>query len=203
MFHDQQALREAQMGAFEMMGQKSTAADGTTTVPSVPFYNITAEAVIRQELPYNNATSRYQFVFGTNAPVATIGAGGLSNILLGDNDIFTQIGLAIEIGVGNNLQGRVYNAFGTTANDNTLYSGILRQSWASVTPVQNMPVAIFRENTGFVGDYQGFQFIRPMRKWVGSVSTVEVEINIPNLTGLAMTANQFLRVTLHGALGVA
>lgn len=203
MNHDQQALRQAQVSVFDNLGEKAVDADGNTIIPSVPLYNITSPAILRQEQPYNNTVSRYIFEFRSNGPAATIGAAGLSNVLMGDNDIFGMYGIQVEIGVGNNLQGRVYNAFGTTANDNTIYSGQLTFRQASREPVENFPMTIFRDATGNVGDYQGFQFIRPIRKWVGSLDTVEVGINIPNLTGLVMTANQFLRVTLHGALGVA
>lgn len=203
MNHDQQALRQAQLSVFDNLGEEAVDTDGNVIIPSVPLYNITSPAILRQELVYNNATSRYVFEFRSNGPAPTIGAAGLSNVRIGDNDVFGMYGIQVEIGVGNNLQGRVYSAFGTTANDNTLYSGLMTFRQASREPVENLTMTIFRDSTGNFGDYQGFQFIRPIRKWVGSLDKVEVGIDIPNLTGLVMTANQFLRVTLHGALGVA
>lgn len=203
MIHDQEALRNAQLRTFSMLGNKSTAPDGKTTVPSVPEYNITSPAILQQEQPFNNATSRYIFDYSQNAPIRVIGAAGLNNVVIGQNDIFGCYGIQVALGVGNVLQGRVYNSFGTLATDDTLYSGELLMKWASTEPVEQFPMQIFREIGAAPGGYAGFQFIRPIRKWVGSVSTVEVTIDIPNLTGIVLTADQFLRVTLHGALGVA
>jgi len=204
MNYDQSALRTAQVQAFKELGKAGMTPDGKVAIPSVPLPQITADAVTRQELLFINTRDIYRFEFGSgNASPAFIpDPAGLSNINLGDNDIFAMYGIKIELGVGVNIGGRVYNAFGTNAFDDTLYAGQLLIKWASNEPVEQMPMQIFRETTNQNG-WAGFQFIRPIRKWVGSVSQVQVTIDIPTLAGLALTANQTLRVTLHGALGVA
>jgi len=205
MIYDQSALRTAQRLAFEDVGSPSYTADGANiAIPPVPLTQITAPATIRQELLFNNATSNYIFRFGAgrDTPAFAPDPAGLTNINLGDNDIISVYGIQIELGVGVNIIGRVYNSFGTTANDNALYAGDLAIKWASNEPVENMSMNMFLETSNANG-LSGFQFIRPIRKWVGSISQVLVTIDIPLLTGVALTANQTLRVTLHGAIGVA
>lgn len=205
MIYDQSALRTAQRLAYDDVALPSFTANGRDiAIPPVAKTQITAPATIRQEVLYNNLTSVYIFRFGAgrDTPAFLPDPAGLTNINLGDNDIISAYGIQLEIGVGANIIGRVYNAFGTTANDNALYAGNLAIKWASNEPVENMSTNMFLETSNANG-LSGFQFIRPIRKWVGSISQVLVTITIPNLTGVALTANQHLRVTFHGAIGVA
>jgi len=201
---DQSAIRTAQRLAFEELASPAYTASGEIAIPGVPEPQITGPAMIRQELPFNNATSVYPFQFGAgrDTPAFAADPAGLTNINLGDNDIIAVYGIQLELGVGANIVGRVYNSFGTTANDDTLYDAQLTIKWASNAPVEKMATAIFKETSNPNG-WSGMQFIRPVRKWVGSISTVLVTLNIPLLTGTALTPNQFVRLTLHGAIGVA
>lgn len=202
------SLREAQSLAFKTLVAGSTTPDGTPAIDPVAPVNISAPAVIQQELEYVPAVSTYEFEFGSRAPQNTLNAPAgtiqLNNTRLGENDVFCIYGVQLLIGVGITAADRVYNSFGATAADNAVYNGETTMSFASRTPVERLNNKVYLNADAFgFQPFAGFAFIRPLRVFTGSLSSMEVTLRLPNLTGLVLQPNSVLSYSLHGAIAVA
>ncbi len=73
----------------------------------------------------------------------------------------------------------------------------------SQTPVAKFPMLAFREEGDFING-SGIVPIKPLRVLTGLVSKFQVQINLNNtINALTLSSNLFIRVILHGALGLA
>ncbi len=193
MRHDQSALYEALDFGYMLLAKPKTSAF------KLPRVNITSPAVIRQELAFTNATNPLRFEFGSNARAPT---AVLNNIRLGENDVFAMVGIMVEYGIGANANTRQYAATGNTNIDDSLYNGELSVQFESNKPIAKMPMSIFREE-GQKETYSGLVLDVPRRVFSGRLSSLQLEISLPNITGLAITPNSFPAVSLFGVLGQA
>lgn len=193
-----QGLYEAQRKAFDIL---------VGVQPGSPFKvkpnNVTMDARLQQELAWVNTTNTYNFHFGTNAPIANFAvAPQLNNVILGENNVFCAYGISLLFGENNNAAGRIYRSVNITVNDGALYNGTLSMKFESTTPVDKMRTMWFREEGDFIAG-SGMFLINPFRIFTGRTATLDVIVELPNISGLALTANMVVQCSLHGALGLA
>ena len=197
---DQQALTRAQRFAYDVLTTGIKDATGKYIIDPVPPVNQTIPAVIMQELPFTAAAAtNLVFRFGSNAPQPT---GILNNRVLGDNDIMAIYGVQVLYGVGANANNRVYNTLGVTPADDSIYNGFMQIQYENKQRTTLLDMNQFRDASPRDG-LTGFAFINPIPVLTGRLGTFEVTIQFPNITGLVITANSFISVRLHGALGRA
>ena len=72
----------------------------------------------------------------------------------------------------------------------------------SNTPIDKMDMNLFRDDGDFV-QWSGMVLINPFRILSGRIATLDVIVNLPNITGLVLTPNTVVSCRLHGALGLA
>jgi len=185
--------------AFNALRDGIATANGT--VIKVGENNITAPATIEQEQPFLNTANNYIFEFGTAAPAPS---ATLNNIILGQNNAFVACAIQVLLGYGETANNRVYYSRGFTASDNSLYVGAQAQgNIESNSPVQKMPMLGFYEEGDFING-SGIVPIKPLRVVTGLVSKFQYQINFNNpISALTLSSNLFIRVILHGALGLA
>ncbi len=163
--------------------------------------NITAPATIEQEQAFTNTANQYTFEFGTPAPQPS---STLNNVLLGQNNAFVVSAVQILLGYGANANNRVYYSRGFTASDESIYSGAQSQmNIESNTPVQKFPMLAFKEEGDFING-SGIVPVKPLRVVTGLIAKFQFQINFNNsISTLTLSSNLFIRVILHGALGLA
>lgn len=187
------ALQRAQRLAWDLL------LNGVGEIPKTPGDKIGMPSMMRQELPFENTVSRYEFTFDANAPKKTL---VLNNLKFGENDVFGIYGFRIAIGVGAAANNRVYRSVGTTANDDSVYNGALSLDLESTTPIFNMATEAFRDERDETG-WSGLVLINPQRIVTGKMAKIQLNLDLGNISGLVLTADQFISVEMHGALGRA
>jgi len=195
---DRLALQRAQRHAYKVLKAGSRGA-----FSPVPDSNITIPAILRQEQAWLVGTGqRYEFNFGSSQ-LAAAPTPLLNNVLFADNDVVSVYGIRIYFGLGANAINRQYFTTGIAGDDDSLYNGTIALSLESTQPVENMQTRDFRDEELF-SEYAGMQLTNPQRTLSGQLSKIRVEIDLLNSpAGLAFTANTFLSVELHIALGQA
>lgn len=185
--------------AFNALKDGISTANGT--VIRVAENNITAPATIEQEQAFVNTANNYIFEFGTAAPAPS---ATLNNVILGQNNAFVVSAIQVLLGYGANANNRVYYSRGFTSSDNSIYVGAQAQmNIESNSPVQKMPMNGFYEEGDFING-SGIVPIKPLRVVTGLVSKFQFQINFNNsISALTLSSNLFIRVILHGALGLA
>lgn len=198
MRHDRLALQRAQRHAYKVL-----AAGDREVFSPVPDSNITIPAILRQEQAWIVGTGRiFEFNFGSSQ-LAAAPSPVLNNVLFGDNDIVSVYGARVMFGQGANAINRNYFTTGIAGDDDSLYNGTLSLSLESTQPVESMQMRDFRDEEPF-GEYAGMQLTNPQRTLSGQLAKIRVEIDLLNSpAGLAFTADTFLSVELHVALGQA
>lgn len=196
MRYDQIAMQRVQRLALNKLKK------GSDTFEAVPESNITIPSILRQEQLWNNAQQIFTFSFGSSQQTAAA-SPVLNNVLFADNDLAIVYGMRVMFGLGANAVNRQYFTDGIAGDDNSLYNGTLNMSLESTVPVENMQMRDFRDSELFT-EYAGVQLITPTRILSGQLSRILVNIDLLNSpAGLAFTANTFLSVELHIALGQA
>lgn len=196
MRHDRIAMQRAERHAFGELLR------GSEVFQPVPPANITSDAILRQELAWTVATQVYEFNFGssqqTGAPTAV-----LNNVLFGDNDLVSAYGVRVYFGLGALAVNRQYFTTGVAGDDDALYNGTLSVSVESTQPIEKMPMRDFRDELPFT-EYAGLQLWNPQRSWSGQLSKIRVVVDLLNSpAALAFTANMFVSVEIHCAIGQA
>lgn len=188
-------IQRMQRLAFDTLKQ------GVGKIDAVPDGKITMPASIQQELAYVNTNSRYRFRFGSDAPDAST---ALSNKKLGDNDVIAVYGVQVLYGYNSGVDktNREYRAYGVTPSDNALYNGELQMNFESTTPVAFMELLSFKDERVWNGN-NGLNLINPIRIITGDMSKFDVVLDLDDISGLTLTANAYIMVKLHGALGRA
>lgn len=207
MKYNQRAMQLAQRKAVSMLAEGTVDPNNPTkdngepnyTIDPVPDYNISGPSVIRQELPYVVTNNIMTFDLSRNGAAAT---PVLNNIRLSDNDTFCFYAIQILLGQGANRNNRVYRSTGLTPDDNSLYNGNLSLTQESNTPINNVDMLEFFEQGDFING-SGIVMINPLRVVTGSISILDVNINVGNISALTLTQDLFVRVSLIGALGRA
>jgi len=214
---DYEALREAQEQAAEQVEAGSVLVDAAGneivdgngvpkfSIDPVPTGQISAPAVIAQELEFTTATATYRFEFGSRAPDPAFppaGAIQFNNVQLGENDTFCLYGIRFYLGVGENASDRIYRTTGVVSDDDVIYNGNVSMKFASSEPVKFFSSKNFRDSNLFQ-PYAGFNFVRPVRTFTGSLSNLIVTLELPDVSTLVFTPNSVLRMELEGAIGVA
>ena len=207
MKYDQIALQRSQRHAYDTMARPvMTGPDGKTfkNPYKVSEVNITEPAILIQEQAFVNTLNNFTFDFSQTAPVAT---AALNNVLLGTNNIFVIYGIQLLLGEGATGNNRVYRSFGVTPNDESIYNSVLSLTLEQSNVIANMDGQQFRDfDTSPLNFWNtaGMVLINPQRILTGRLGIFKINISLINsIAGLALTANTFLSVRLHGALGQA
>lgn len=187
------ALQRAQRLAWDLL------VNGAGDIAGVDPVNIGIPSMMRQELAFTNTVSKYEFLFDSNAPRKTL---VLNNLKFGENDVFAIYGIRVAIGVGAQANNRVYRTVGTTANDNSVYNGRTSIDFESSTPIFDIANEAFLDERVETG-WSGLVLINPLRIVTGKMSKIQLNLDLGNISGLVLTADQFLSVELHGGLGRA
>lgn len=188
----------AQRMAFETLDPKSPKGDPKFKVAPT---SITIPASLIQEQPLTTASNVMTFVFGTKCPPAS---ATLNNVILGDNDIACVYGIQLLIGQGANVNTRIYRAYGPNVQDNAPYNGQISIKLESGTPVDKIDALQFRREQGTDKDqFDGAAPINPQRIITGRISTFNVILTMPDVSGLTFTSNLFVSMRLMIALGQA
>lgn len=168
----------------------------------VPENQVTAPAVLTQEILFVNTTQQFNFQFNANGPAAT---AVLNNFRFGDNDIVAVYGIGILLGYGANANNRVYRSFGLTPDDESIYNGQLTLNQESDQPVNLFPMHDFKD-TNFgtnYNSYSGVQLIAPKRIMSGQLSRITASINLNNPIGALIITADTIQMSLYCALGQA
>ncbi len=204
---DQQALMEAQRRAYNNLAQeKNTMPDGS--VVRNPYFTppnkITMGAQIIQEIPFLATTGQYVFNFSATAPPTSPTAG---NVLLGKTQVFSIYAVQLLIGQGANANNRIYRSRGVTANDDSIYNSTFQMKVETNTYIDDLNCHEFRDVATNANEFwamAGMTLINPIRIVNGELGTFNCSINPLNpLAALVLTADLWLSLRLHGALGQA
>lgn len=207
MKNDQIALQRAQRNAYEFMARPVITLPNNQKVPN-PFKvsetNITEPAILIQEQAFVNTQNAFSFDFSQTAPPKTT---VLNNVLLGTNNIFVIYGIQLLLGEGANGNNRVYRPFGVTQNDESIYNSTMSLTVEQSNLIASMDGLQFKDfdNSPLnMWNTAGMVLINPQRVLTGRLGVFLFNITLLNsIAGLALTANTFLSVRLHGALGQA
>lgn len=170
-------------------------------IPPVQAKTISMDAILRQELAYVNTQTRYEFDFTSNAPRRT---AALDNVRMGQNDIFGFYGIQVQLGYGANRVNRVYRSRGINAADESIYNANeWKVEFESSTPIFNLDPRFFKwvgQDPTTYDPWGGFQFIRGYRIVTGYLANFNVICDLPDLSGITLSSDLFISVTLHGAI---
>jgi len=216
MRYDEQAKRESQRKAFDLITQReltkrTTNPDGSFTDTKVAnkFYvdplNVTIPATLTQELPWVNTGGQFIFDFSINAPAQVPGVN--NNRVLPKNNVFVIWGLQLLFGTGANAANRVYRSFGLTANDDSLYNSTMSVKMEQSTLIDFAEGRDFRDvpqtaTEGWADD--GMVLINPVRIITGEMGVFKLFITLLNpISALVISDNTVVSARLKGAMGQA
>ncbi len=170
-----------------------------TPIRPIPEKDITIASWLVQEQAFVSTESTYTFEFGSRSPLAS---PILNNFVLGDNDVVGVYGMILEYGIGPNTNNREYITSGVTPDDNSLYNGQLFLQFENRQTTELVKSRAFRNEESYYDD-AGFIFLNPVQIVTGRLGTFEIEIRLPSITGLTITADSFISMQLEVALGRA
>lgn len=207
---DQQALQRAQRHAYDTLireGMNVQTSAGSKFIPNpyrVKAENISISAQLIQEQAFVNTQNIFTFDFSQNAPPKT---AVLNNVQLGANNVFVIYGLQLLLGEGASGNTRVYRSFGLTANDESIYNSTVSLKLEQSTLIDKMNGLEFKDFENSPSNFwnqAGMTLINPQRILTGRLGVFEIDITLLNsIAGIVLTANTFLSMRLHGALGQA
>jgi len=166
---------------------------------------VTMPATLQQELPFTNAGT-YEFNFSsTNAvgPSAT-----LNNFILPQNNVAACYGVRLRIGYGALGNTRVYQCFGNTAADNSIYNSNIILTIESENQVTNFFVDDFKDvpdnSPNEINKYNGVMLMNPVRLISGKLGVFTMTIKtLSSISALSLSDDAFLSLTLLCAFGQA
>lgn len=204
---DAQALMEAERRAYNFLAKKeSKLPDGTVVANKyyTPENQITMSAQLIQELPYTNAVDSFKFNFSATAPPTS---PTLGNVTLGKTQVFAIYAVQLLIGQGATANNRIYRSRGITVDDDSIYNSTFQMKVETNTYIDDLNGHQFRDvgtNANEFWAEAGMTLINPIRVVNGELGTFNCSINLLNsISTLTLTANLFLSLRLHGALGQA
>lgn len=212
MRYDQQAIREAQRMAFNVITQPKTQIkndQGVVCDIDNPYWvnplNVTMPMKLVQEIAWVNTTQNFSFDFSINAPVQVPGTN--NNVILGQNNVFVAYGIQILFRDGASSANGVYRSFGNTVNDDALYNSLISIRLEQSTLIDKVNGQDFRDVPNAVTEYNsldGMLLINPVRIVSGKLGTFTLNLNLLNpISALTISANQFISARLVGAYGQA
>lgn len=219
---DQQAIRDQQRKAYEVVTSKYVIVDtlapgdismGTTkhghhkikNKHYVPAKLTSSPAMLIQELPWINTTQSFIFDFSQNGPQQTPGVN--NNSVIFKNDIFAVYGIQMLFATGTNSAAFIYRSHGVLPADDSLYESTISMVTESSTYINKMEGQMFRDNPANSNEYFGeigLQIINPIRIISGELGKFQVIVTLKNpIASLVISANTTVSMRLHGIYGQA